>query len=376
MKTRKASGVAVVVAFNILAIVAILGMGELTARLIVGSATVYQDEQLPMCQHDPLTIWRYQPDLRFTHRTPEFETQIRTNDAGLREGPVPPESAGIITVLFIGDSFTYGWGVDEEQRYSELLVRLVAGLRPGTSLRLVNAGHWMYTFDQQLVLMKQMIERYRPAVVVQGFYWMHVRTLFNHRLVRAPDGTLKAVEDSKIKVSDRGVLKFQSDWLERPPFNSQLVALIARWLLNRDLHERAGEVVDYMRPGSTKGEALWNLTDHLVGETIKTLGAAGIAYVPFLIPTSVELGGVQWAHVNWTASTPPTGVDASLPVARLTAIFARNGTTVVPLAAAMRERGGAGLYFPKDGHWTQEGHAVAAEILASHVNNALGRQLR
>jgi hypothetical protein len=154
---------------------------------------------------------------------------------------------------------------------------------------------------------------------------MHVRTLFNHRLVRAPDGTLQAVEDSKIKVSDRGVLKFRSDWLERPPLNSQLVALIARWLLNRDLHERVGDTVDYMGPGSTKDEALWNLTDDLVGETIRTLRTAGIAYVRFLIPTSVELGSTQWRHVNWRPRRLPASSSRafqrpdSLPYLRGTA---------------------------------------------------------
>jgi hypothetical protein len=377
MKTRKASSWAFVVAFNTVSIVAILGLGELTARWIGGSDSTYEDERLPMCRADPLTIWRYRPDLHLTYRTAEFETQIRTNEAGLREGPIAPDAEGVTTVLFIGDSFTFGWGVAEEQRYSEVLVRLLAEQQPGTRLRIVNAGHWMYTFDQQLVVMKEMIERYQPAVVVQGFYWMHVRTLFNHRLVRALDGSLKAVEDSKIKVSDRGVLKFRSDWLERPPLNSHLVALIARWLLNLDLHERVGDTVDYMRPGSIKDEALWNLTDELVGETIKTLRTAGIAYVPFLIPTSIEVGSTQWRHVNWTAATPPTGIiEPSLPAIRLAAIFTENGANIVPLAAAMRERGGERLYFPEDGHWTAEGHAVAAKVLAPHLDHALAQQRR
>jgi len=376
MPETQKSGWAAVVAFNTLAIVAILGMGELAARWMAGVDITFQDDQLPMCRSDPLTIWRYRPGIDLNYRTAEFETTIRTNDAGLRDNPIAPEAAGATTVLFIGDSFTFGWGVAEEQRYSEVLAHLMTARRPGRQLRIVNAGHWMYTFDQQLVLMKEMIERYRPAVVVQGFYWMHVRTLFNHRQVRAPDGTLKAVEDWKIKVNDRGILKFRSDWLERPPLHSQLVALVARRLLNRDLLERAGDTVDYMRPGSTRDAALWTLTDQLVGETIETLRAAGIAYVPFLIPTSVQVGGAQWSHVNWTAPTPPSGVDPSLPAARLAAMFTQKGSDVVRLAAAMRERGGASLYFPYDGHWTAEGHAVVAEVLAPYLDRALEMQSR
>jgi hypothetical protein len=99
--------------------------------------------------------------------------------------------------------------------------------------------------------------------------------------------------------------------------------------------------------------------------------------VPFLIPTSIEVGGTQWRHVNWEAGTPPTGIiEPSLPATRLAAIFTRNGANVVPLAAAMRERGGASLYFVEDGHWTANGHAVAAEILSPHLDKALGQPRR
>jgi hypothetical protein len=376
MKTRKASGWAFVVAFNVAAIVAILGVAEFGVRWIAGSSATDQDDQLPMCRADALTIWRYRPDLRLTYRAPEFEMQIRTNEAGLRQGPIAPAAEDVTTVLFIGDSFTFGWGVAEAERYSEVLARLVAEKRPGTRLRIVNAGHWMYASDQQLVLMKELIERYRPSIVVQGLYWLHIRTLFNHRLVRAPDGTLQAVEDSKIKVSERGVLKLRSDWLERPPLNSQLVAVVARALLNRDVIDRASEWVDYFRPGRTPDEALWALTDDIAGETIRTLQASGISYVPFLVPTIVEVTGSNWTAVGWKRPTPPADIDINLPARRMASIFAKHGTQLIEMAAPLRDRAVAGLYFPEDGHWTAQGHAAVAEILTPHLDRVLGQQRR
>ncbi|MDP2374048.1 hypothetical protein [Reyranella sp.] len=376
MKKRKTSGWAFVVAFNFVAIAAILGAAELGARWIAGSNATDQDDQLPMCRADAFTIWRYRPDLRLTYRSPEFEMQVRTNEAGLRQGPIAPAAEDVATVLFIGDSFTFGWGVAEAERYSEVLARLVAEKRPGTRLRIVNAGHWMYASDQQLVLMNELIERYRPAVVVQGIYWMHIRTLFNHRLVRTPDGTLQAVEDSKIKVSDRGVLKLRSDWLERPPLNSQLVAVVARAFLNRDVIERASEWVDYFRPGKTPDDALWALTDDIAGETIRTLQASGISYLPFLVPTIVEVTGSNWAAVGWKRPMPPTDIDISLPARRMATIFAKHGTQIIEMAAPLRDRAGTGLYFPEDGHWTAKGHAAVAEILTPYLDHMLGQQRR
>lgn len=375
MKQRRISGWAFVVAFNVVAIAAVLGLGELGARWMAGSATD-QDDQLPMCRPDALTIWRYRPDVHLIYRAPEFEMQVRTNEAGLRQGPIAPEEADVITVLFIGDSFTFGWGVTEAQRYSEVLARLVADRRPGTRLRIVNAGHWMYASDQQLVLMKEMIERYRPSIVVHGLYWMHIRTLFNHHLVRAPDGTLQAVEDSKIKVSERGILKLQSDWLERPPLNSHLVATVARALLNRDVIERASEWVDYFRPGKTPDEDLWVLTDDIAGETIRTLKTAGISYIPFLVPSIVEVTGSNWTAVGWKRPTPPTDIDINLPARRMAAIFARHGAQLVDIAGPLRDRAEADLYFPQDGHWTARGHAAVAEILTPHLDRVLGQARR
>jgi len=354
---------AAVAAFNLVAIALVLGAAEVGTRLMSGADRTDQDDQLPMCRADSITVWRYSPNVQLTYRAPEFEMRVHTNGDGLRSAPIPAGPGP--TVLFIGDSFTFGWGVSEAERYTEVVGTQLGGVRT------VNAGHWMYTFDQQLLLMKQLVEQHRPVVVVQGFYWMHVRSLFNHQLERNADGSLRAVLDPKIHVDPRGVLKFRSDWLERPPLGSQLVALVARAVLNRDLRERAADWVDYMRPGSTRDAALWDETDALIGETARMLRQAGIAYVPFLIPASVEVGGTQWSQVGWMGSTPPTGIDVTLPAARFAAMLRRHGAEPFELAAALRESGGPALYFPQDGHWNAAGHAAVGKLLAPAVRRAL-----
>jgi hypothetical protein len=169
------------------------------------------------------------------------------------------------------------------------------------------------------------------------------------------------------------VLRFHSDWVDDPPLGSQLAAVLARSLLNRDLRRQAATWVEYMRPGSTADAELWAQTDALIGETIVYLRSAGVAYVPFLIPTSVEVGGTSWSHVGWNGKDAPSGVDPALPAKRLTALFAKRGTTPIDLVPAMRSGGGAALYYPLDGHWNERGHAAAGAALAAAVGYALGR---
>jgi hypothetical protein len=303
-----------------------------------------QNDQLAMSRPDPKTIWRYRPDVNFSYTSPEFTMRVRTNDEGLRGGPpAGPDDAP--TILFIGDAFTFGWGVAEEQRFSDLI-----GHGLGRPVRIVNAGHWMYSFDQQLVLMKELIARHRPRVVVQDFYWMYIRILYGHDYARSADGGLQAVRDAKIDVDSRGVVRFRSDKMDG-----------------------AGDWLSYLRPGPQNAD-LWRTTEELVDETIRTVRDSGAQYVPFLTPASIELPGGNWANVGWPGKEPPQDVDVDLPAARLASLFSRRGVEVVGLAAAMRGDGAAsGLYYPQDGHWTPQANALAARILTPYVAKALER---
>jgi hypothetical protein len=355
---------AAVLAVNLAAIAAVVGLAELGARWFAAESR-QGDDQLPMCRPDARAVWRYRPNLALTYRAPEFEMAVRTNDEGLRSST--NASDGRPTILFVGDSFTFGWGVAEERRFSDIMGQTLG------NVRIVNAGHWMYAFDQQLVLLKELVQRHRPAVVVQGLYWLHVRTLSNHTLRRGPDGTLVAVEAPRLEVDRRGVLRFHSDWIDDPPLGSQLLAVVARGLLNRDLRQQAATWVEYMRPESTKDAGLWTMTDDLVGETIAFLRGAGVAYVPFLIPSSVEVGGTAWSHVGWPGKEPPTGIDVAFPAKRLAAMFDKRGTRVIDLTEPLKSQGGPALYYPLDGHWTDAGHRVAGDALTGTVAKSLGR---
>src|SRR6266404_6459245 len=133
MKRSKGRRWLFVVAFNVLVIGMILGAAELAVRLVPGS-NYNQDEQLAMCRPDALTIWRYRPNVSLSYRASEFDMQIRTNEDGLRGGAVSP-SDDTPTILVMGDSFTFGWGVSEDQRYSEVMAGLIEKMEPGTKER-------------------------------------------------------------------------------------------------------------------------------------------------------------------------------------------------------------------------------------------------
>jgi hypothetical protein len=102
-------------------------------------------------QHDPELGWAPIPN----KVTP---SGVRLNSLGLRDIELAPGAEP--TILFVGDSFVYGLGVQAEDRFTDRLRRQL----PGT--RIVNAGVAAYGTDQEFLLLKRLWSRIEPNVVV------------------------------------------------------------------------------------------------------------------------------------------------------------------------------------------------------------------
>ncbi len=90
---------------------------------------------------------------------PEFEMRLRTNSEGFR-GPEFPEHIER-SVLFLGDSFTLGYGVADDKCF----VSLLAARAPG-GWSMVNAGIGGTGNGRWLGVLERQHERFSPRIVV------------------------------------------------------------------------------------------------------------------------------------------------------------------------------------------------------------------
>lgn len=92
-------------------------------------------------------------------------TTVRINAIGFRGGPVSVEKPpGTRRILVLGDSNSFGYGVEEEQRYSDLL----AGSLP-KGYEVLNFGVFGYGTDQAALLFERNGLMFKPDIVVLGF---------------------------------------------------------------------------------------------------------------------------------------------------------------------------------------------------------------
>ncbi|MBM3986047.1 MAG: hypothetical protein FJ296_10235, partial [Planctomycetes bacterium] len=92
----------------------------------------------------------------------------RTNARGWRGPPVSDARApDTLRILALGDSTTFGLGVREEQRWTDVLQRLLGLLLEGRrAVEVVNAGLPSYSSCQNLVQLERELPRLAPDVVL------------------------------------------------------------------------------------------------------------------------------------------------------------------------------------------------------------------
>ena len=116
-------------------------------------------------QYDPLVGWDHKRNYTGRFRTSEFDTVIRTNDQGLRESREFPLRTEAFRIAVVGDSFTWGHGVDEHQRFTNLLDDR---LGPGTEV--INFAVAGFGTDQHLLKIHKDVLRFNPDLLIVAFY--------------------------------------------------------------------------------------------------------------------------------------------------------------------------------------------------------------
>lgn len=98
------------------------------------------------------------------HKKGSFTSSFRTNSRGLRGGERDiPKPAGWRRIVALGDSFTWGYGVGDDEIYTSKLEATLS------KTEVINLGVTAYGLTQEIGYYKREGSRYAPDVVLLGF---------------------------------------------------------------------------------------------------------------------------------------------------------------------------------------------------------------
>ncbi len=318
-----------------------LGITELTLRLVEGRA-----ESRPLHglhEARPEQPWLYGLRAGATRRVPgPREITYAINDQGFRDRSYPESKPpGGQRILVLGDSVTFGFGVELEEVYTEQLERSLATREPPTEV--LNFGVGGYNPYNEVALFADRGARYQPDLVLIQFCindlnapTLHFDASTQLALGRVPDG---AFPDPGLRPADPG----------RPCAGLRLCARLQElWKRGRGLDAPQLEAAFAPRVG-TRYRVEWEWLEARYAELERL--AEGI--------------GAQFAIVVFPYHPQLEGEETDLLQRRFRALASRRGWKLVDLLPAFRRASASAetALFLDLWHPSAAGHAVAAQAL-------------
>ncbi|MGA9121292.1 MAG: hypothetical protein WB699_18135 [Bacteroidota bacterium] len=326
---------------------------------------------------------RFIPGARGRYETTEFNVPYNIDSWGLRDGEFPMEKPrGTRRILMLGDSFTEGDGVREEDTFSHRLqVLLDSAYTPG-SWQVINAGVGSYSPLLEYIYLTRKGLAFTPDLVILNFDLSDIyddinytsRARFDSRGLpvgveaEAPEAPKEGIEAGLIGVKD-----FFKDHTRLYNF---IRLRIDRYLEGaRRKMNVSGDVrydkYAFLRENYVPRDSDWALSFRYVRLIRDTLKARGIDFWLTVYPYGLQVNPKEWDSGRQFWGFKPDTLYSTRPQDFMEQFCRHNGIPVINLCSDFRTatRAVYPLYYDYNGHWRPEGHAIVAHRLFQSITS-------
>ena len=309
------------------------------------------------------------PNFQGYERETEYDVAVELNSYGYRQAEFARQTLDQRRILVIGDSFTFGAGVEGEEAYPRLLEGLLDSDYAGR-IEVINAGVPGRYVDEYYLELKERGLPLEPDLVLVGF--------FVGNDIDGPDARTHVW--SRVDADGRPL---QIDRLDARVEDGNLIRRVkrARWRLPvvrnshvaQLLYETGRGIVHWIRTPRLKEDSIYQLgyaqatQDVVVRVQDLFLAMAevsrqqGAEFLVVMIPAREQVYLSQWNGSERFDWSKPQRIFADF--------FTAHGIRFVDLLPLLRDASvGERVYFRDDGHWTRKGHVIAAHAIAEALD--------
>lgn len=341
-------------------------------------------------QYHPKLGWVNKPnaDGYFYYRR-DVRIHRHHNNHGLRmlRDVTYEKPAGIKRILLLGDSFFWGYFVDDQFVVSEVLQRFL-----GNSVEVINGAVTGYGTDQELLWLNEYGLRYSPDIVILGIFPTNDLDEISHSVMYGFPKPIFMLENGKLTLHNvpvpdtretrrkafeepqtllGKVKKFLRFHTHTYPFLAKRINAIPGM---RDFLLKTGLAEEYTRalPGikniTLPPDQAWPLYLALIKEIKAICEKNGIEFILVFIPEKENTPGAAVKYPDVTSEAVNRNDENSR---FLKAFTEKYKIRFIDLLPHVRERHMKGIpvHNPEyyDHHWTPAGHRMAAEVLLSKL---------
>jgi lysophospholipase L1-like esterase len=274
------------------------------------------------------------------------------------------KKGGKYRILFLGDSFTYGLGVNDEQTFAYLTEKLLLG--NGLDVEVINTGNPGKGTDYELRLFQVLGGKFNPDLTVVCFVG---NDFFDNE--RGAYFTVSESGEISPKPLSQGLAKAilnqlpGYNWLVSYSQAANLVRDAVVIYLTRRTRPEArpdGLVIHYPEvKNGYANEKNKKLTEIYLRHLIKSIKNNGGSFMIFYVPVAEEIEHFRKNH--------QIGADEEA----IKTIVAAQGYQLLSLTPVLSTSGEPvdKLYFKVDGHWTALGHALVARYMSENIKKQI-----
>lgn len=276
--------------------------------------------------------------MAFTHDRP-----VHTNSLGIRDREIAPASpSGSLRVLALGDSQTFGSGLDLADTWPKQLERMLQAAGPAR-WEVVNAGIPGTDTWQHEVLLGRLLETLNPQVVVLALY---VNDIVPRHDPRSVDATAQTNTWSKrlaylLKRSAVMTWTYHRLWVP--------------WYARQSARESSVEEAVLAGRNDPRAERGWQQVERSLTVMREACDAHRAMLLVVILPRRDQVSGAHAGHAyndRARAITRAHGIETIDLLEDLSAAYQRNGDA---------------LFVPWDGH----NSTIANEVIATRLAPAL-----
>ncbi|HOX28436.1 MAG TPA: SGNH/GDSL hydrolase family protein [bacterium] len=320
--------------------------------------------------YDMKEPYHLRPGSSTIEKQPEFTTEIRTNSEGFRDSEFDvSRNQGVERIAVVGDSFAFGTGVRMGGRFSEYLEKELNA--EGIKTEVFNFGLPASDTEDQVEVLKRYVLKYKPDVVLLVFYVGNDITdnAAESMLAKKPAVKTRTIKNRLWTAVYRS--RIYKLTMSRVAASPVLGRRYNEFKTTRRLGEVGRQIVIFDRVAGAS-DAMWRKTRAALASFSRTASAAGAKTIVALAPTRLQYDDNLWKALVASQKLNEKNFSTDLPNEILGKYLGSDlHIAVIDPLRDFRdaEKKGAKLYYPINGHWTEEGHRLFSKKIALFLAN-------
>jgi len=331
---------------------------------------------------DGLLGWSHRPDWETVHETGDFRVTVRTDDRGLRQTPArdPAEPGSTYRILVIGDSFAFGWGVEDDETFAVRLAERLAPPRGATRVEVLNAGVAGWSADHYGLFVKGRGLDLAPDLILVVPSENDLSDLAAARLTLDEEGVPVRTASSLRMIDQNGRMRYVDEGpYALPSFTFPGQAWLTEhsalyhWLRYRLARIWVGwaqgriEDAQKAQSGEPPDGPIETLTADEVARGLWTGRRFQLRYHQYLLADLARAAQARGIAVRTLLVTRKAAAEPEGSVLRALRSACLEDATCIASDDLLAGEEADDVFFPQDGHWTPRGHEVIAQGLSEFL---------